>query len=366
MIATLDLLLRGAGLGALAVTAVLLARQYRATAAGRLGVVFAVSVMAGMLCPLAAHRWQAGAWGLPVFAACSAVAGLFWLFVRAWFDDAFRPRALHWAAIAALTALHLWRGADMQAYAGRVPASDLAGALNALPYLLDLAFIVAALVRAGAGKADDLDEARRRFRDLTVRAIGGYMVLVTGASIYLFYRQPAPLADFAILIGTVFLIFGFLLMTARMQGRMFGRQPRPEPAPASASASAAASAADDALHAALMQCMNHGKGYRAPGLTITALAEKLGVPEYRLRRLINGRLGHRNFNDFVNGYRLAEARARLADTEAARVPVLTIALDAGFQSIGPFNRAFKDDTGMTPVEFRRSKLGQSAAESGKS
>jgi AraC-like DNA-binding protein len=38
------------------------------------------------------------------------------------------------------------------------------------------------------------------------------------------------------------------------------------------------------------------------------------------------------------------------------VPILTIALDAGFQSIGPFNRAFKAETGMTPSEFRRTRL----------
>ena len=36
----------------------------------------------------------------------------------------------------------------------------------------------------------------------------------------------------------------------------------------------------------------------------------------------------------------------------AGVPILTIALDFGFQSLGPFNRAFKADTGLTPTEFR--------------
>jgi AraC-like DNA-binding protein len=363
MIAILDLLLRGAGVGALVVTIVLMARQYGTTVAGRLGIVFALSIMAALFCPLVAHHWKAGPWGLPLYTACSAAAGLFWLFVRAWFDDAFRPRVWHWLAIAALAAIHLWRGADMRLHAGQVPAEDLAGALNALPYLLDLVFIVAALVRAKAGKADDLEEARRRFRDLMVTAIGGYMVLVTGLSIYLFYRQPAPLVDFLIAAGTVFLIFGFLLMTAKMQNRLFAGLPRAEPAPEP-------DVAEERLHAALLRCMEE-KGYRAPGLTITALAERLGAPEYRLRRLINGRLGHRNFNDFVNGYRLAEARRRLADAADVRTPVLTIALDAGFQSIGPFNRAFKDDTGMTPVEYRRAKtgqsaVGQSAAESGKS
>jgi AraC-like DNA-binding protein len=36
-------------------------------------------------------------------------------------------------------------------------------------------------------------------------------------------------------------------------------------------------------------------------------------------------------------------------------------MDAGFQSIGPFNRAFKADTGLTPTEFRRNALAGSQA-----
>ena len=96
--------------------------------------------------------------------------------------------------------------------------------------------------------------------------------------------------------------------------------------------------------------------YREEGLGIAALAARIGLPEYRLRRLINQRLGHRNFNSFVNGYRLAETIAALSDPSQAQVPILTIALDAGFQSIGPFNRAFKAQTGMTPTDFRRERL----------
>ncbi len=86
------------------------------------------------------------------------------------------------------------------------------------------------------------------------------------------------------------------------------------------------------------------------------LAGRLGIPEYRLRRLINRRLGHRNFSSFVNGYRLAEARAALADPSQAEVPILTIALDTGFQSLAPFNRAFKVTAGMTPSAYRRQCL----------
>jgi AraC-like DNA-binding protein len=47
----------------------------------------------------------------------------------------------------------------------------------------------------------------------------------------------------------------------------------------------------------------------------------------------------------------------LADPGQAEVPILTIALDAGFGSIGPFNRAFKAQTGLTPSEYRRARAG---------
>ena len=57
--------------------------------------------------------------------------------------------------------------------------------------------------------------------------------------------------------------------------------------------------------------------------------------------------------------------AALADPTQEAVPILTVALDAGFQSLGPFNRAFKAQTGMTPSEFRRlqlSRIDRAAAE----
>ena len=117
----------------------------------------------------------------------------------------------------------------------------------------------------------------------------------------------------------------------------------------------------------LRKLMENGKAYRDDGLSITSLSQTLNVQEYRLRHLINRQLGHRNFSAFVNGYRLTEAAAALADPGQAEVPILTIALDAGFGSIGPFNRAFKTYAGLTPTEYRRAHLGgaeRGAADSG--
>ena len=50
---------------------------------------------------------------------------------------------------------------------------------------------------------------------------------------------------------------------------------------------------------------------------------------------------------------------RLADPAQREVPILTIALDAGFGSLGPFNRAFRDAEGMTPSAYRAGRLADS-------
>ena len=119
----------------------------------------------------------------------------------------------------------------------------------------------------------------------------------------------------------------------------------------------------DAIAPLLLRRLDHlmtvERIYRQEGLTIAVLAAKLDLPEYRLRQVINEGLGYRNFNAFLNRYRIDEAKAALSDLSQREVPVLTIAMDAGFQSIGPFNRAFKADTGMTPTEFRRDALARS-------
>ena len=75
----------------------------------------------------------------------------------------------------------------------------------------------------------------------------------------------------------------------------------------------------------------------------------MGMGEAALRTLINQELGYRNFNDFLHHYRLQEAAGRLATED---LPILTIALDCGYGSIGPFNRAFRQRFGMTPTEYR--------------
>ena len=107
--------------------------------------------------------------------------------------------------------------------------------------------------------------------------------------------------------------------------------------------------------AALTRALEAEKIYLTPGLSIRDLAKHLAMPEYRLRALINKRLGYRNFNALLHEYRLRDACDQLADPAKAHLPILTIALDVGYQSIAPFNQAFRDAMGCTPSAYRQQR-----------
>jgi AraC-like DNA-binding protein len=66
----------------------------------------------------------------------------------------------------------------------------------------------------------------------------------------------------------------------------------------------------------------------------------------------------------VNAFRLEEVRRRLLDPRQDEVPILTMALEAGFGSIVAFNRAFKDKHGLTPSAYRSARDAQLASRTG--
>jgi AraC-like DNA-binding protein len=110
---------------------------------------------------------------------------------------------------------------------------------------------------------------------------------------------------------------------------------------------------DTQLRAKLESIIKEKKIYRKEGLTIGELAELINEQEYRVRRLINGDLGYRNFNDFLNQYRVNDACEVLSDPSQNRKTILEIAYSLGYQSIGPFNKAFKELRGTTPTAYRK-------------
>lgn len=87
------------------------------------------------------------------------------------------------------------------------------------------------------------------------------------------------------------------------------------------------------------------------GLTLPELSDMLSVSSNHLSQVINERL-NKSFFDFVNGYRIEEAKQLLISPASTHLSILGIGMDAGFSSKSSFYSAFKKMTGMTPSKFK--------------
>jgi len=106
----------------------------------------------------------------------------------------------------------------------------------------------------------------------------------------------------------------------------------------------------------LLHLMEQEKPFTDGELTIQKLADKLSIPAHHLSQTINERLGQ-TFSDFINSYRVEEAKRKLLDPASKHLSVLGIAEEVGFNSKSSFNSVFKKHTNTTPSEFRNALQG---------
>jgi AraC-like DNA-binding protein len=102
----------------------------------------------------------------------------------------------------------------------------------------------------------------------------------------------------------------------------------------------------------LLQVMKTEKPFTDGDLTLQILARKLSIPANHLSQLVNEQFGQ-TFSDFINAYRVEEAKKRLLDPKLKHYTVQAIAEDVGFNTKSSFNAVFKKLTSMTPSEFRK-------------
>ena len=100
----------------------------------------------------------------------------------------------------------------------------------------------------------------------------------------------------------------------------------------------------------LLAYMTTDKPYLEPELSLAALARRLHTNPVVLSQVINTGAG-KNFNDFVNQYRVDEFKRQVRNPANAHLSFLGLALDCGFNSKATFNRAFRKFTGRSPGEF---------------
>ena len=347
-----DVAIRGALIALLVVLATVMRRDRPQLAATRVGVAMALGLCIQVVSAtplfeeMVPRLWQA-----PWVAISVGNAVLFWVFVQALFDDEFVLRPVHgiaWLAAATLSGLNCAALANS--------ASAIAPVAMGMQRAVPLIFAALAMVAAAQHWRADLVEDRRRLRIFIVSTGVAYSLAMLAARLGSAHGRVVGLTatlDVTVLLAITLVLVSKLL---RLGSSNLFPVPKPEPVqnlPEIAEALPPPDPAQERLAQALQHLMNVEHAYRAEDMNLASLATKLNAPEYKLRRLINQRLGYRNFNAFINGLRLDAVRAALMDPKRRDLPVLTLALDAGFQSIGPFNRAFKAATGLTPTEFRK-------------
>jgi AraC-like DNA-binding protein len=350
---TIEAGLRGGGIAVLLLIGLFAWRDARHLAAARYVVLYMVCGASYLVASAPEVMYSHVAWVLPLRVLSIITPAVFQLWASATFNDSFRPSWVAWLPTAAMAALAIWAIAANRWLPWRIVEAAA------------LVLVAAGVWQVLGGRAGDLVEGRRRFRLILATAAA---MAIAGITLFSALAGPQARAYASVVTVTITLVLAIGGAMLGLGMRMWSglvNEPAAGVGNPTSPAAAAAIAIDPeerVLLDRLQRLMEEARIYREEGLSIASLAARLGLPEYRLRRLINQRLGHRNFTSFVNGYRLVETIAALSDSAQAQVPILTIALDAGFQSIGPFNRAFKAQTGMTPTDFRRERLEQTASQ----
>ncbi|MFY8351067.1 helix-turn-helix domain-containing protein [Pseudoalteromonas sp. SSM20] len=185
---------------------------------------------------------------------------------------------------------------------------------------------------------DDLDNQRRNNRLLLLAICVAYMCAITLFEFGL--RDVRNSWQFSLLNSMISFVFVSSYFIKKLQD-FKPVIPQPE-------------RTTDKASQALIQLnalMKNG-AYLQANLTIGELASQLAIPAHQLRQVINQELGFSNFSHYLNSYRVPYICEQLKDPSKQHIPVLTLALEAGYGSIAPFNRAFKSQMGITPTQYR--------------
>jgi len=296
---------------------------------------------------------------------------------------------------------------DRDAILAQVPSVALFSGVSILSFAVyDLVFWLGAVKAVGAYRRrfeenfSNLDSLRLQF----IQAFLGFMGLVYlahgGLALLSFlfrWRFPVTPLESLLLLGMTYLVLYYLIRRPQiftLPADALEAQPSGEtaaspqetsgplaPDPSAPKAEASGSPPDGAASAApaldqpgkyarqslgadtrrvylgrIQTYMDTERPFLDGELTLAGLADALTIPKHHLSMVINIEL-EQNFFQFVNGYRVGEARRLLTDADLAGENLLDIAYRAGFRSKAAFNRVFKEAVGQTPGQFRKAAAG---------
>ena len=346
----IDILVRFPSLTLCVLLVILLARDARRYFQAQLAIGLLVTSIASSLHTMPSEL------GLPtpiyvVALFVSVPASAFeWCFARSMLEDRFRTGPIDWSIMTAACLFKL--GWSLQGIGIVLPVH---GFRYIGSYTVNILMVLYILWIAISGLQNDLVEQRRRVRYWFIL----FFAFTGGANLVM------ELAGYSGAIEAIFIhatTLPIMLWVVIWLSRL-----TPEKLFYMESENLTDNRADvpermGAAYQRLTRLMEIDRGFIDHDLTVGRLADKVGLPEHQLRRLINQTLGYRNFATYLNTYRLAHAKAALADPDKAQIPILTLAMDAGYKTLSTFNRAFKAAENETPSDFRKRLLRERLAE----
>jgi AraC-like DNA-binding protein len=283
-----------------------------------------------------------------------------WLIAFSLFTDNDKIHPLAWAAIGYFVIV---RGAGLgiaQANPEILDSNINFTFIQIIPEMILLFFSSHTLFLSWIGYKADLIEHRRRLRVTFVVSMGILLLIILGTSfINLLSRFASTelLFGFIVVLTTavpLYIFFVTLLFNVaymKLRDSALSLIPFSKPDGNGISSDNNASNNNAELLARTKKLMAEDKLFMQTGLTIASLATALDMQEYRLRRIINQELGYKNFNQFLNNYRIEAASALIMESD---ISISNIALDVGYGSLSVFNKAFKERFKITPSEYRSS------------
>lgn len=238
------------------------------------------------------------------------------------------------------------------------------GAIHDLSHLVGLVVLIIVLIRAALGYWDDLVDRRRNMRLILITGCCAYMTVLTLFEfVFLDVKDTAvfSIGNAALILALSFYVAAKVVLNNKTRGEAINksidnatidnakecsgtiRQSNVEQGERSTNQQREL----DKLKTLMEQGL-----FKEQELTVKRLSHKMALPEHQLRVLINQELGFTNFSHYLNSYRIPSVCEQLKQVDQKHIPILTIALDTGYGSIASFNRAFKQQMGMTPTQYR--------------
>lgn len=303
---------------------------------------------------LVSTAFELGTLGVLASIAGTSACGFSWLLARA----VFRSDAGQEIWPLAIVGVLVGTGVLLQVFESEQSGTGLLamglGMAASVHGLLGSTVLLLAFVEAWLGYRADLPAREKRFRVAFAVVYGG---LLATSVIWL---RSTPDGSWADQSGdTIRMVCAGLAVAFSVWAWRFRKQ-HPHPKPKRRQRRPASISDDEAaLARRLLNRLEDDKIFLEPDLKLSDLAARLGEADYKVRNAITGALGFRNFNNMINHFRINTAKDALADSGRQHLSILAVALDCGFSSIGPFNRAFKLETGQTPSAYRDQRVGES-------